>query len=322
MTFAAPCAGPVPLASVVVPTHAGALRLPVLLTALATQDYPEIEIVVVIDGDVDGSELVVRRHLGELGRPAQVVVLPENQGRAAALTAGFAAARGEVLIRCDDDLELGPGFVGGHVARHTEAAEAIGVVGLCRNTFPDTPYARAYGAPTDHAARATAYLAPADSTWRFWGGNVSVTRATYDRIGPYDGEFRAYGWEDVDWGYRLHQAGVPIVIARELEVVHHLAAVTTALRAGRAYHSGAARAHFQAKHPAARIAGGPLPSATWRTTAWHLLVSLAAPVCRPPHLERVGRVADGVARWVPRPVGRKVVAAVVEGAAQAGASGR
>ena len=310
------------LASVIVPTYAGALRLPVLLTALATQDYPELEIVVVIDGDVDGSELVVRGRLGELGRPAQVVVLPENQGRAAALSAGFAVANGEVLIRCDDDLEIGPGFVARHVARHTEAAEPIGVIGLCRNTFPDTPYARAYDVPTDHAARATAYLAPADSTWRFWGGNVSVTRATYHRIGPYDGEFRAYGWEDVDWGYRLHQAGVPIVVARELEVVHHLAAVTTALRAGRAYHSGVARAHFQAKHPAAPIAGGQLPPATWRTTAWHLLVSLAASVCRPPRLDRAGHVVDGVTRWVPRPVGRKLVAAVVEGAARAGASGR
>lgn len=307
-------------ASVVVPTHRGAHRLPALLTALAAQDHPELEIVIVIDGDVDGSERVVRRLAAGIDRPVQVVVLPENRGRVAALNAGFAAATGSILIRCDDDLELGPAFVAGHVARHTGSSEPIGVVGLCRNHFPDTPYARAYGTPADQEARATAYQAAAGTTWRFWGGNVSVTRATFERIGPYDGDFREYGWEDVDWGYRLHEAGIPVVVAPELEVIHHLAATTTAVRAGRAYHSGAARALFRVKHPQARLCPGPPAADTWRTSAWHALVSLATPVCRPPHLDRVGRVVDGVARWAPRPVGRKVVAAVVESAAQAGAS--
>ena len=29
-------------------------------------------------------------------------------------------------------------------------------------------------------------------------GNVSVTRDTWEEVGPYDIDFRAYGWEDVD----------------------------------------------------------------------------------------------------------------------------
>ena len=41
------------------------------------------------------------------------------------------------------------------------------MVGLCRNHFPDTPYARAYGTPADQEARATAYQAAAGTTWRY-----------------------------------------------------------------------------------------------------------------------------------------------------------
>ncbi len=35
------------------------------------------------------------------------------------------------------------------------------------------------------------------------------TASTWDRVGPYDEGYRGYGWEDVDWGYRVHSAGVP-----------------------------------------------------------------------------------------------------------------
>ena len=66
----------------------------------------------VVDGDIDGSEQVVARLAGDL--PVRTLVLPENQGRSAALNAGFGAATGDVLLRSDDDLELADE----HLARH------------------------------------------------------------------------------------------------------------------------------------------------------------------------------------------------------------
>jgi cellulose synthase/poly-beta-1,6-N-acetylglucosamine synthase-like glycosyltransferase len=63
-------------------------------------------IVVVSDGSTDRTAEVARAH------GAQVVALPENQGKAAALNAGCAAARGEVLVFAD--------------ARQTWAPEALG----------------------------------------------------------------------------------------------------------------------------------------------------------------------------------------------------
>jgi glycosyltransferase involved in cell wall biosynthesis len=67
-------------------------------------------------------------------------------------------------------------------------------------------------------------------------------------IGPYDESYRGDGYEDVDWGYRAHLAGLSIEVLPELETDHHVAATTTADRALRAYYSGSALRRFEAKH--------------------------------------------------------------------------
>ena len=66
---------------------------------------------------------------------------------------------------------------------------------------------------------------------------MSTSRATYDRIGPYDEAFRAYGMADIDWGYRLHRGGVPVRIEADVACAHHSTAMTTAERATRAFSS-------------------------------------------------------------------------------------
>jgi len=299
-------------ASVVIPTRAGARRLPVLLTALAAQSV-RAEVVVVVDGDVDGSADVVTGWADRLD--LRVVVLPENRGRSAALNAGFEAATGEVLLRCDDDLDPGPEHVARHLSHHDDRADTdppAGVVGLCRNVFPDTAYAAAYGRPRDAAFARTAYGMVPDQRWRLWGANVSVTRATWEKVGRYDEAFRAYGWEDVDWGYRLHRLGAEVVLDPALEARHLGAPTTTVARAERAYLSGAARRAFEAKHPDAAL---PPPLGA---TAWDRLVGGAARTLGPRGLAVAARLADRAAGSLPDYLAEKSVALVVEGAAAAG----
>jgi GT2 family glycosyltransferase len=133
-----------------------------------------------------------------------------------------------------------------------------------------------------------------------------------NEVGPYDEGFRAYGWEDVDWGYRLHLARVPVVVAQELEALHHGAAATASVRAQRAFYSGAARHRFDAKHgPAA------LPMTAPRDT-WSRAVRAAASRLDERRVGRAGTVIDRALPGLPRPVGRKAVALLVESAAIAG----
>lgn len=297
-----------PAVSIVVPSRAGAERLPVLMRALAAQTNPSWEAIVVLDGDIDGSEEVLARY-GHL--PVRTIVFPENRGRVSALNAGFAAANGRILARCDDDLEPGPRYVARLIERHRY--EPVGVIGLYLNSFPDSAYARVYGKASDLLFRTNAYRSDPVGTWRYWAGNASVTRTTYERVGPYDADYRAYGWEDVDWGFRLHQAGVPIVLAPELETPHHAAAQSVELRAKRAFHSGAARRTFEAKHGTGHLP----PAVPSDLSPWNALTRTVGHLDRPGILRLATRVDATLSRMV-TPMARKAVAVTVEGASIAG----
>lgn len=299
-----------PAASVVVPSRGGAKRLPVLFAALTRQVTSDFEVIVVVDGDIDDSATVVETWRDRL--PLRAVIFPENRGRSTALNAGFVQARGGVLIRCDDDLEPHADWVSGHIAAHA-AEPPLGVIGLYRNVFPDTPYARVYGESADHALRAGAYATSPDRRWRYWAGNVSVTRQTYDRVGDYDTRYRTYGWEDVDWGYRLHRAGVPIRLIPQLETTHHSPSTSTRARAQRAFLSGAARTTFEEIHGVTAFGRLQLPHGLWGG----LVRGLAARGTEP-RLARMAGLVDGVLPHAPQWLGEKAVALVVEAAAIAG----
>ena len=296
-----------PSVSVVIPTRGGSSRLPVLLAALVAQDLADWEAIVVVDGDVDGTSDVVDCASRDL--PVRRITFETNLGRSAALNAGFSDARGRVLVRCDDDLVPRPDYLSRHAANHAD--REVGVVGLYRNVYPDTTYARVYGRNWDQRFREGAYAVTADQAWRYWAGNVSVSREVWQRVGPYDTAFRAYGWEDVDWGYRLAQSGVPIVLDADLETEHRIAATTTAMRLQRAFYSGAARHRFEQKH-GTRI-GSAVPE-----NAWERLAASLASRLDETRAERLGSLIDAGCRVLPDRVAEKAIALAIDAAARAG----
>ncbi|MFV0406977.1 MAG: glycosyltransferase family 2 protein [Propioniciclava sp.] len=297
------------LVSIVVPSRGGASRLPHLLTALTAQHDSQWEAIVVLDGDIDGSNAAIADHADCRVR---TITFSENQGRVAALNAGFEDARGDVLIRCDDDLRPHPGYVAAHRASHSGAP--CGTVGLYQNVYPDTPYARVYGQAMDHIFRNEAYATAPARRWQYWAGNVSVTRDTWEKIGRYDPDYRAYGWEDVDYGYRLHVAGIPIVLDRNLETPHHVAATTTRIRATRAFLSGAAQDTFEKKH--GREATGLTEHS--QPGLWNRLVSVGGRCATPRTIAAAAAAIDRTLPILPRWVGHKAVAWTVESASLGG----
>lgn len=183
---------------------------------------------------------------------------------------------------------------------------------MCRDVFPDTPYARAYGVESDESIRAAAFGTTPDSTWRWWSGNVSTTRDDFHRVGPYDQAFRAYGWEDVEWGYRLHLTGREILVAPGFATLHHGPVTSSAERLERAFASGAARARFVAKHPDA------LSEEPDALSAWNVLVRASALAMTSVTATKTGRALDRVVDRLPRYVAHKAVALGVQSAAMAG----
>ena len=298
--------------SVVIPSYQGAHRLTVLLANLSKQitDF-EWEAVVVLDGSTDESLNVIEQWSSVI--PVRAVNLGTNQGRPAALNAGFAAACGRVLIRCDDDLVPGPSFLADHTNHHRDRDD-IGVIGLYLNVLPDNTYARVYGVRAHEVFLELVRATPQQNLWRFWAGNCSVTRAMFDRVGTYDPEFRTYGWEDTDWGYRLSLAGATIRLDPALETPHHVAATTTAIRSRRAFLAGSAEARFRMKHG---VDHDPSAVTDFGWSIWNTAVQFAS-LLPSSTRERAAQIIDSVGDHLPSGLTRKLIALSVESSGRAG----
>lgn len=101
-----------PLVSIVAPIYNEALTLQEFLDRLVKvartlESRYRFEFVFVDDGSVDGSLALARRLVGREAR-LRVVELRRNFGQTAALQAGLAAARGDIVVSMDSDLQHFP----------------------------------------------------------------------------------------------------------------------------------------------------------------------------------------------------------------------
>lgn len=286
--------------SVIVPSYQGQDRLPLLLEHFSRQETTRPwELIVVLDGSTDNSLQVLNNWKSRL--PLKVIARKENKGRSATLNEGFNTATGDVLIRCDDDLLPSEHYVE-TFASIIELEPNCGVTGLYKNIFPDNRYARVYGRDVDLRHEKEALTMPLEKRWVLWAGNCAVSKEQWHVVGPYDEKFREYGWEDVDWGYRLMQLGHAIEVSPMLSTPHRLASTSAAERLGRAQQSGKARIKFLRKHG--------LTYSPKEENTWNKLVSINALFSG----EHWGKFLDLVIYVLPKTVASKIIDLGVEAA--------
>jgi cellulose synthase/poly-beta-1,6-N-acetylglucosamine synthase-like glycosyltransferase len=109
--------GPV---SIIVPAYNEAANIAATVRSLVASDYPDCEVIVVDDGSTDATAAIVQRL--RLSLPAVHLLRQANAGKPAALNAGIAAARGELLVLVDGDTVFEPDAVGRLVQPFTDPA--------------------------------------------------------------------------------------------------------------------------------------------------------------------------------------------------------
>jgi GT2 family glycosyltransferase len=196
--------------SVIVPVHNHVELLERCLDALLRSSVKPVEIIVVDDGSTDP--------VGEAAASRGVSVLRTGQRRGPAHARNLGAGRafGDLLVFIDSDVLV-----------HADTLSNI------RNGFADNPALQAlfgsYDAAPAHGSLVSQYRnllhhyvhqqARRRAT-TFWAGCGAIRRETYLRLGGMNEAFDRPSIEDIEFGYRLCQAGLPCELHKNIHVTH------------------------------------------------------------------------------------------------------
>lgn len=116
---------PEPLVSVIVPTKNRAENLRICLESIVRQHYKHLEVIVVDGGSTDETAQVVEQFLSKTSGS----FLLQKGGLIAQENAGWKSARGEIIVRTDDDVVADPLWLDGIVEGFAIAPDIGGVTG-------------------------------------------------------------------------------------------------------------------------------------------------------------------------------------------------
>ena len=197
-----------PRVSVIIPVHNAKNSLGRCLDALEASQMRDFELIVVDDQSTDGGETIAKQ------RCANFVRLETNSGAAAARNRAATMARSELLFFLDADVLVEPGTLGKIL---NVFADDPGVAATFCSYQSNTP-AKSFASQYKNLLHHYTHQISGREAATFCGGYGAIRRDIFLQVGGFDESYRAM--EDVELGYRLHQAGHRIVLSADIQLTH------------------------------------------------------------------------------------------------------
>lgn len=208
-----------PMVSVVIPTHNRLQSLKTLLDSLDAHDYPkeQLEIIVVNDASPDDTAAYCRNN--------EQIIFIDNQTPvllSAARNQGACMARGKYIFFIDDDNVLPQGTIKSLVDCMEQESE-VGLVGpmmhfyskqdaiWCSGAFLRKPFYMP-GHMTDDERQTLIQNKAPYFECDYLPNAYMIRKEVFEEIEGFDELNFPMGWEDIDFGYRVRQAGHKVVI--------------------------------------------------------------------------------------------------------------
>ena len=207
--------------SVIVPVHNGGDAFRQCARALAESLGPNDELVVIADGETDGAW----RDLPAMPCEVQTVVQPTPHGPAVARNRGAELATGDVLFFVDADVVVQSDTVGRVRGAFETHPDLDALVGSYDDAPGDPAFLSQYRNLLHHYTHQLAGHQPAEvgryaALSTFWTGCGAVRRDLFTSLGGFDESYPVPCIEDIEFGYRLTDAGHRIGIDPDLQVKH------------------------------------------------------------------------------------------------------
>ncbi len=203
-----------PTLSVIISTYN---RREILLKTLAAYQAQSarseiLEVLVLDDESTDGTPAAMSEFSAHGQLPVRYFRLP-HRGQAATRNLGIREAKGKLILFGDDDILPGPNLVAEHLAWHTKYPQAgVGILGLVEWSpeVKPTPFMDWFA---EEGLFEYGRLKAGEEVGFgcFYSCNLSLKTDFLRANGLFDEDFKSYGFEDAELGYRLEKKGLKLL---------------------------------------------------------------------------------------------------------------
>ncbi|MBD2214024.1 glycosyltransferase [Nostoc linckia FACHB-104] len=199
-----------PSISVIIPVYNGGKDFNKCLQSISQTVYPDYEVIVVADGDTDGSWLLAKNF------GVTVIRNPISVGPAKARNLGAKMARGELLFFVDADVEIYPDTLEKVAMTFQQEADISALIGC----YDDAPGAKNFLSQYKNLFHHYTHQTASEDASTFWGACGSIRRDIFWEIGGFDEKYRHPSVEDIELGYRLKRNNHRIKLCKNIQVKH------------------------------------------------------------------------------------------------------
>ena len=196
--------------SVVIPVYNGGEMFRRCLSSLFRESNCCHEVIVVADGDTDGSWLLAH------SCGAKVLRLASSHGPAAARNLGAREASGDILFFVDADVEIAHDTLDQIAAAFSEHPQLSAIIGSYDDAPSATNFLSQYRNLLHHIVHQTSH----ENASTFWGACGAIRRQDFLAVGGFDESYRHPSIEDIELGYRLRRSGYEIRLIKGIQVKH------------------------------------------------------------------------------------------------------
>ncbi len=196
--------------AIVVPVYNGGEKFRASLDSIRRAIPPPDELIVVGDGDTDGSS--------QYAEAAGISVhrFPEPGGPGRARNLGALRAKSSILFFVDADVTV-PGNVIHQVKEFfAQQSEVSAIIG----SYDDQPTAPNFLSQYRNLLHHYVHQNGREEASTFWGACGAIRRDVFLTMGGFDETYIKPSIEDIELGYRLKKAGHTIRLCKSLQVTH------------------------------------------------------------------------------------------------------